>query len=544
LDKQVGFLVALALTIGFVAYCFDASGRKSPTSDEPPHLAAGFSYVDAGVIRANPQHPPLLKELCGLSLRLSGIRWPDNAETRLLTTGPLIVGQPEWAIGNAIITGGGPDRVMFWARLPFILVAALLPLLLYAWGCQTVGPTAALGAVFLCVLDPTFLAHAYLVTTDVGAAVFTVLYLVALWNYLRHHSLKGVVLCGLCLGALLCTKFSTPLMVGVTVVLLLVAQRWPIDAAHAADEGGSVVSCLGAFAAMCGLAYVTIQAVYLFPRDPFVYLEGLRTVNADHNPNYLAFLAGAQTAARYPSYFLVTYLLKEPLPAIVLAAIGLLALLGNARVRPLTKWFLILPPAVVFVGATIWAANVGIRYLFSALPFAYLLGGVGIATLLARRTVWAYATTLLLCAWMVLAAVGIHPDHLSYFNEAACVLRQPGLLGMDGGSRCGVFWLDDHNVDWGQGFKQLKEWLDAHARGAHVWLGFFGSYPPDAYGIEYERIGMPELLQGPMPGLYAVSAHLVARGPEWLRGVPPTAIVGHALYVYDLRPRIPAAPSP
>ena len=61
-----------------------------------------------------------------------------------------------------------------------------------------------------------------------------------------------------------------------------------------------------------------------------------------------------------------------------------------------------------------------------------------------------------------------------------------------------------------------------------------------------ERIGPEELLQDPQPGLYVVSAHFVARVPalgarlkpgagEWLRRTPPVAIVGHSLYVYDIR---------
>jgi hypothetical protein len=41
-------------------------------------------------------------------------------------------------------------------------------------------------------------------------------------------------------------------------------------------------------------------------------------------------------------------------------------------------------------------------------------------------------------------------------------------------------------------------------------------------------------MKPPAPGLYAVSAHYVARVPaEWLKW-PPAAIVGHALYVFDI----------
>lgn len=67
-------------------------------------------------------------------------------------------------------------------------------------------------------------------------------------------------------------------------------------------------------------------------------------------------------------------------------------------------------------------------------------------------------------------------------------------------------------------------------------------YPPDAYGISYQELSVPELMRGPKAGLYVLSAHLVAFLPaigaevrrgdgKWLREVPPTAVVGHSYYV-------------
>jgi hypothetical protein len=106
-------------------------------------------------------------------------------------------------------------------------------------------------------------------------------------------------------------------------------------------------------------------------------------------------------------------------------------------------------------------------------------------------------------------------------------------------------WLDESNVDWGQGLKQLKAWMDEHAKGRTIHLAYHGSFPPEGYGVSYETIGMPDL-RNPAPGLYVFSAHLVARIPvlaeslgsdagQWLRRTPPVAIVGHSLYVYDIR---------
>ena len=301
--------------------------------------------------------------------------------------------------------------------------------------------------------------------------------------------------------------------------------------------------------AMCAIAALVIEALYLFNGDPFLYLTGLKKVNADHIAGYQAYLHG-DLAPHFYSYFAIAYLLKEPLATVLLSIAGLVILLRKETTPATTKLFLLLTPLVYFLATTILADDLGIRYLIPTLPFAYLLAGLALATLFEKRLVWGRYVAAALCLWLVVEAVGIYPDHLSYFNESACLLDSPGKIGWDGGSRCGPLWLDDSNVDWGQGLKQLRAWLDLHARGRTVRLSYFGYYPPEGYGLKVQSVEPGVLLSDPPPGLYAVSAHWLARLPalaatvdpgaaDWLR-MPPLAIVGHAFYIYDLKAK--AAP--
>jgi hypothetical protein len=260
------------------------------------------------------------------------------------------------------------------------------------------------------------------------------------------------------------------------------------------------------------IATLVIQALYLSPGGLFLYSLGMQRVNADHNPNYLVFLAG-DFQHNFPLYFPLAWLLKEPVAAILLAALGLYAM------RRDLAWYLALPPLAIFAAHIAFADDLGVRYLIPALPFLYLLGGIGAAWLIARGMPGRIAAAALL-VWMAFAAFSIAPDQLSYFNEAA------------GGPRNGPHWLDDSNVDWGQGLKQLKEYMkDRPFR-----FAYFGSFPPTAYGLKAEPF---ELNGNPGPGLYAVSAHFVAReSAEWLKH--PSAIVGHAIYIYDIGGSTPA----
>src|SRR5260370_42585111 len=74
LSLLAGVLIAI-----FLAQAFLTSAIKSPGFDETGDIAAGLSYVQSGEIRANLQHPPLLKELAGLGLWHPGRVPPERA---------------------------------------------------------------------------------------------------------------------------------------------------------------------------------------------------------------------------------------------------------------------------------------------------------------------------------------------------------------------------------------------------------------------------------------------------------------------------------
>jgi hypothetical protein len=143
------------------------------------------------------------------------------------------------------------------------------------------------------------------------------------------------------------------------------------------------------------------------------------------------------------------------------------------------------------------------------------------------------AAVALLCAWLVIEFTRIWPDHLSYFNQAA------------GGARGGVRWLDDSNVDWGQGLIELRRYIEKN-RVERYRLCSFSDIDPKRYGIEAEPVRISELVELPRPGVLITSSHCVARaggrlrelygdGPRnWLAHVEPTAFIGHAYWLYDV----------
>jgi len=549
-------LVAIAMVL-YAVSGWSAIRSKSATFDEPAHIGAGFSYFKTGEFKINLQHPPLLKEIAALPLLATGTRWPMSEEQWKDVADPPDP-SVQWFLGNDILYGNDPDRILFETRLPFLGLSLLLIVVVFLWGRELIGPWPAAIAALLTGLDPTLRAHGVLVTTDTGFALTAVLFAWSLWRFLQHRTVPRLVTAGATLGLALGAKFTGALLVPLAVALLYAAARWipagPVRPGRRADpyamqdKAARVVGILGVSAALFAVAGLVLHALYFLPSDPFIYVRGILRVNADHHPSYLPYMAGG-FKPHFWTYYVVAWLLKEPLPIIALVFAGLFALLRRDRsVTDLDRAFLLLPPAAILLFYTFFSHNLGFRYLIPMLPFLYLVAGSGAAWLFTTGGVLRRAIVPLLVVWLALNAWGISPDPLSFFNESACLWTRPASIGLDAGAACGVEWLDDSNVDWGQGLKQLKTWLDANAPGRHIGLAYFGTGRPDAYGIEFERLNTSAIERGLQPGLHAISAHFLARslgalrarhgdGPgNWIAHTKPVAVVGHAFYIYDIKP--------
>jgi dolichyl-phosphate-mannose-protein mannosyltransferase len=556
-ERAAATVTGLAMLL-YLLQAWPALRQWSPTFDEPAHVGAGLSYLKTGDFKVNLQHPPLLKEIAAVPLVMTGVPFPMSAaDWREVKTpaDPIL----QWQLGGSVIYDtGDPIGVLFRARLPFLALTLGLIAAVYAWGRTLVGPGAAAVAACLVALDPTMVAHGVLVTTDTGFALAALLFLWALWRWLGRRGFMGLVIAGVALGAALAAKFTGLLLLPLALALLVAAVRWvpslpgkvsnPGDPYASEEKPARVFWVVVATVLMVAVAALVIHAVYFMPADPLLYVKGAMLVNADHDPNYFPYMAGS-FKPRFWTYYVMAWLLKEPLPAIVLFVCGVLALFRRDRaVSSLDRAFLLWPPVGLFLFYTFLSHNLGFRYLIPALPFMHLVAGAGAAWLWQSGALVRRAATIALGGWLAFNAWGIGADHLSFFNESACLWIDPARIALDAGSSCGPRWLDDSNVDWGQGLLQLKSWLDANAPDRPIGLAYFGTGRPQSYGIDANRINGQDVEGGLPIGLYAISAHTLARslgmltlkygdGPgNWLAHTPPRAVVGHAFYIYEITP--------
>jgi hypothetical protein len=137
------------------------------------------------------------------------------------------------------------------------------------------------------------------------------------------------------------------------------------------------------------------------------------------------------------------------------------------------------------------------------------------------------------------SALRVAPQQLAYFNELV------------GGPGEGYRYLSDSNIDWGQDLRGLKDYVDREGLPA-VYLSYFGTAPPEFYGIRYQcapaptNIGsVPPPTQKPLPGtagreVLAISVAnlqgVYLSDPtlyRWVDQRRPVAKVGYSIYVYD-----------
>src|SRR4030043_1509434 len=186
------FLVALMLFLAIVS-----QKQESAIMDEVAHIPAGYSYLTQQDMRLNPEHPPLLKDLSAIPLLfIYGINFPSQLKSWKDEV------NSQWDFGFSFLyySNNDADKIIFWSRLPMLLLLIALGFFIYKWTKELYGKWAAFFAVFLFSFSTTFIAHGRYVTTDVGAAAafFIAPYFFIRW--IQRPTRKNLIWAGIFFG--------------------------------------------------------------------------------------------------------------------------------------------------------------------------------------------------------------------------------------------------------------------------------------------------------------------------------------------------------
>lgn len=494
----------------------------SPAFDEITHLPSGYSYLKTGEIKLNPQHPPLIKMLAALPLLFMDLKF--NADDPNLA-GPQT---DEWQFGRDFLFSNGVDRLMFWGRIPMILLSVLLGWYVYKWGKELFGYKAGILGLFIYALMPNIIAHSQLVTTDMGLAAFSFIALYYLWKFMRYPAKKNILLSGLSLGLALGSKFSAVFLLPIFLFLLAV---YVYKRRKETGETFKLGVLLGSFFPMAVLTFLVIWGLYVFPSDPLFYWDGLKTVYADRSADHFYYLNGDFSREGWWYYFLWAFIVKTPISFLVLLLAAFLAHKKN-RLGFLDNLFVFLPVAVFLFLASWKAHNIGVRYILTIYPFliVYAGGFLSRLDLDIGKNKFITAGVAALGLWYVFSSANVYPDYLAYFNELV------------GGSKNGYKYLDDSNIEWGHDLKRLAEY-QANNPGLKVFL-WTDSSAYQFYGIK-NVLSLNSKNEWLNPsGRYAVSVHVAARTKlmaqvtnndqlNWRDNYKPVDRIGQSFLVYE-----------
>lgn len=549
------WLAVVALLACHGGLAISSMAVKSVTNDELSHLPAGLAAVATGTIHLNPQHPPLVKLLAGLSASTANPSLPlDGAAYR---TGN------QWSFGRAVLFQVGNDHrtLLFRGRLPVVGLSMLGGLGVFLWSRRRFGTGGGLLSLALYAFSPTLLAHGRLVTMDTAIAAGTVWTLYLWWRLTRKESLtvervrpRAALACGAVVGLALGAKFSglilLPTMVAADFAANVLSVRAP-ERTRGARWRSLVSSVLDrswfeirSWAWMGAAAALTLFLLYLLPRDPLRYIWDLGTLYSDNDPEHPYYLAGRFSTAGFPHYFLAALATKTSLAGLTSMAAGLATAAAAAFGRR-PRWrddiYLWLPALVWVVVHSVLALDLGVRYMLPVYPLLFVLAG-GLVPELARLTTTspggrriarsgALAVPVVMALAQVSSALSAHPDYLPFFNR----------LARGGVGEHHLPWLDDSNLDWGQDLARLQPWLEGKGLG-EVRLLYYGAGIPEAYGVVRSRVTRSDWWQAPRPGTYVISASFLIRGlydadqagvgTDWLRRYEPSDILGGTLYLY------------
>ncbi|MFC5239966.1 phospholipid carrier-dependent glycosyltransferase [Streptomyces atrovirens] len=497
--------------------------RQTPTIDEPVYVGTATVYLEERSLRYNPEHPPLGKLVIAAGVAVADPHLDPGFDG------------DQGELGRRLLYGSGNDpwRLMFWARLPVIVLTLLFGLVVFAFARGPAGAAGALAALALYCLSPDVIAHGSLATLDVPAAGFVLTSVWLLWRARRRPRLR-LPLAGVAFGAALATKMSVLPALPVLVVTAAVSVR--------CAGGGRRRSAAGAVA-FALIAVGVVWAVYLavdprlrwVPQQPVPVPRGLRGLLVDLMPfpepfrdgmrvqfgletrPWEGFLFGRVYEGSLWYYLPAALLVKTPLGTLVLWAAGAVTVVAVRRLRPAAP-YLLPAPAVLLAAAAYGSRDFGTRYAVFLPMFLAVAAG---CVLVVRRR-WVPAATALLVAFVAVSSLRTFPFYLPYSNEAF------------GGPSKTRFRLHDSNVDWGQDLGRLADRLRERYRGERIWLVHKGGGVPSYYGVDAadpRRVPLAEV-RGVLVVSDSAAAKATGRLAELIDSSRPVDDVGHSITVY------------
>ncbi len=553
---------AVILLLIMLLLAFTSALGDSATMDELAHIPAGYSYLSQKDFRINPEHPPLIKDLSAIPLLFLNLNFPRNHPSWQKEV------NGQWWFGSQFLyhSGNNPDKIIFWARIPMLLLLIFLGWFLFFWTKQLAGNKTALLVLTLFCFSPTFLAHGRLVTTDVAAALGVVISSYFWLEFLKNPSRRNIIFAGIIFGISMLFKFSLALLIPFFAVIT-VAYAWlnpsfnktktELNSNKYKYRAKEILKYIG-LALLIGiigamvvwLTYQfhilnypaqrqlkdsqfilssgginTLEKICIWMADkpglrPYAhYLLGLLMANQRTIGGNTAYFFGIINNTGWWYYFPIVYILKVPLAFHVLTLIALFWAVCLIKkpfwikpIKRLKEWIkiyfvefsMMVFLAIYWIVSITGNLNIGVRHILPTFPFLYILVSLAIVRWL--KTIKKLGLKRIVASLIFLC--------LGWYIISS-IASWPFYLSyfneIAGGTQNGYKYVVDSNYDWGQDLKRLTKFVKEN-KIKKIHLDYFGGGNPEYYLKEKYIPLNPMNLKKEPKGWIAVSATLLQGG--------------------------------
>ena len=503
--KNSAFLLVPMLLTFMLGIMIFSTWHKNLSFDEPHNLRYGYDVLTKGPLaETDGQRMPVFA-LNALACQSYGCRYEKYTD------------QP-WRL--------------FGIRLPSMLFTLALGFLVWYWCRRLYGNNAALGALFLYVFNPNFIAHGKEVTSDAMTSFWVVLTVFLFWKWRESNKERFVYFTALSLGIAIVTKFSSILLFGILPLILIAQKLWARDFSITLKGTLNTVKQIGLSLL---LIWLVINSAYLFKGSfessrsfawqsdfyqkiaakaefpiplPRIFVRGLDYSHLiSEHPEYGRgnnYILGQRHRKGRDFAFPVMILLKTPLAFFFLlfTALAVWKRKDSSLSKEMPGPYLWIPFGVWLVFfSSICDIQVGIRYILPGYIFLIIFVSKAFQSM---GTKLKAAAICALSFWYALSSLSYGPHTMSYFNELI-------------GDRINAYkYLADSNLDWEDKTYYIKKWEADHP------------------GIKY--MTHPEALRDPQPGFFLMPANFYVGVFDedkyrWMRDFKPLAHVTHSHYL-------------
>lgn len=463
-------VLIIILACIFVWLSVSSSMRESLTYDEIVHIEEGKNAWLKREFLIDTNNPPLIRELAVLPLLFTGS------------------------------SDANPHIEALPARLVIVLLAVLLGYSIFFITKNYLGVGAALFAAAIYAFEPNMLGFNHLVTQDIGGAFFFFLGYMSLIIMIRSPSWKTFIYHGICMGLLASTKITLLAYYALSALFIvpymLQGKGYAWWRIHSSKIIFSIFICM----MVIWSTYFFRMSVVILPSSTTGRVsEKIREYATNHNNtlalvglnilehvpiplgDYIAVIKNTAVRSTIPAktfflghwyprpewyFILVTFVLKTPIPLLVLSGVGMYTLYQSRKQRTMLI-VLVTPIASILTASAVSPMQPFVRYVLPIYPFLAILAA---ASLSAKQSTRMYMMLSGLFLWLVVGTVMQFPHFISYANE----------FTGDKGLRYQHF--TDSNIDWGQGLVTLSTFI-SQEKPSFVRLSYFGRDDASRYGF-------------------------------------------------------------